>query len=124
LITGLPGNGLTEVYGDWLERQASFLRQRFQARPFSFDDGPLIYALKSGAQVRGFVFLNQRNRLILGERKYADLQSVVFVSSAGAVEASYTIVAFNPKTSAPEQPPVCQAEQHTATGTLLICGTY
>lgn len=124
LITGLPGNGLEELYTDQLERQAQFLRQRFQARPFSFDEGPLIYALKLGQELQGFVFLNQRNRLTLGERKYADLQSVVFISTAGAIEANYTLVAFNPKTSAPDQWPVCTREAHAGLADLLICGDY
>lgn len=124
LITGLPGNGVTEAYGDYLEGLQHFLRSRFQARPFAFDDGPLIYAVHQGQTLLGFVFQNQRNRLILGERKYADLQSMVLVSSNREILASYTVVGFNPKTAAPDQLPVYSQEDHGDLGSLFIFGEY
>jgi hypothetical protein len=124
LITGLPGNGVTEAYGDHLEGLQQFLRSRFQARPFAFDDGPLIYAVHQGQTLLGFVFQNQRNRLILGERKYADVQSMVLVSSSREILASYTVVGFNPKTAAPDQLPVYSQEDHGNLGSLFIFGEY
>ncbi len=124
LITGLPGNGVTEAYGDYLDGLQNFLRSRFQARPFAFDDGPLIYAVHQGQTLLGFVFQNQRNRLVLGERKYADVQSMVMVSSSREILASYTLVGFNPKTAAPEQLPEYNQEDHGALGSLFIFGEF
>lgn len=124
LITGLPGNGVTEAYGDYLEGLQNFLRSRFQARPFEFDDGPLIYAVNQGQTLLGFVFQNQRNRLILGERKYADVQSMVVVSAQREILGAYTLVGFNPKTPASDQPPVYDHEDQGALGSLFIFGEY
>jgi len=124
LISGLPGNGVTEAYGDFLEAQTRFLKSRFQARPFEFDDGPLIYAVHYAGQLQGFVFLNQRNRLILGERKYADLQSVVYVSTEREILASYTLVGFNPKTPDPLTPPAYTREDQDTLGSFFIYGEY
>jgi len=124
LITGLPGNGVTEAYGDYLDGLQNFLRSRFQARPFQFDDGPLIYAVHQGQSLLGFVFQNQRNRLILGERKYADVQSMVLVSSSREILGTYTLVGFNPKTTAPDQAPVYTQEDHGSLGQLFIFGEY
>jgi hypothetical protein len=124
LITGLPGNGVTEAYGDYLDNLSGFLSSRFQARPFSFDDGPLIYAVHQGQTLLGFVFLNQRNRLILGERKYADVQSVVMVSAQREILATYTLVGFNPKTNSPADPPVYTRETQGELGELFIFGEY
>lgn len=124
LITGLPGNGVTEAYGEYLENLQRFLRARFQARPFEFDDGPLIYAVHQGAQLLGFVFQNQRNRLILGERKYADVQSMVMVSAEREILGAYTLVGFNPKTSEPSQVPTYRPEDQGRLGTLFIFGEY
>lgn len=122
LITGLPGQGVTEAYEEYLEGLAAFLRRRFQAQPFDFDDGPLIYALHLKGQLQGFVFLNQRNRLILGERKYADLQSVVLMSSEREILARYTLVGFNPKTPEPAALPVYTREFHEPWGDVFIFG--
>lgn len=122
LITGLPGQGVTETYEKYLEGLADFLRRRFQARPFQWDDSPLIYALHLKGTLQGFIFLNQRNRLILGERKYADLQSVVLINPRREMLASYTLVGFNPKTPSPTAVPVYTQELHVPWGHLFIFG--
>lgn len=99
LITGLPPEHITRTYGLQLERLARHLSYRFQAKTMVFDDGPLIYALTTAQdQLMGFVFFNQRNLLTLGERKYADVQSVMLIDTRGQVQGAYTLAAFNPKT--------------------------
>lgn len=105
LLMGVPGNGVDVAYGDYLEHLQDHLRARYQARPFSFDDGPLIFAVHEGDAVTGFVFTNQGNRLVLGDRKYADVQSVVHVSAEAEVLAAYTLIGFNEKTASPTSAP-------------------
>lgn len=121
LITGLPGQGVTEAYGDYLEGLSRHLRERFQARPLEFDDGPLVYAVEYQGQLQGFVFFNQRNRLVLGERKYGDVQNVALFASDRRLLGAYTLVGFNPKTSA-QAPPAYEIETHPQFGTLASFG--
>jgi hypothetical protein len=102
LITGLPGDGVTDAYAEFMGHLEERLAGQYHARPFSFDDGPIIYAVHEGESVTGYVFTNQGNRLVLGDRKYADVQSVVVVSTECDVAASYTLIGFNPKTTGPD----------------------
>ena len=122
LITGLPGGGVTEAYSDLLEALAAQLRSRYQARPFAFDDAPLVYALNHQGQLQGFVFFNQGNRLILGERKYADVQSVVLFSPQRRLLAAYTLIGFNPKTPETATDPVYRIETDPRLGELVEFG--
>lgn len=124
LITGLPSEAVVSAYADFLEGLTAYLRYRYQARPFSFDDGPLVYALHFQKQLQGFVFLNQRNIMELGERKYADLQSVVVIAPNRELLGAYTLVGFNPKTSSPQSNPVLQSDSHPEFGTLVTFGEY
>lgn len=122
LLTGLPGGNVTEAYGDFLERLGSYLQRRYQARPFAFDDAPIVFALQDGEEPVGFLFTNQRNRLVLGDRKYADVQSVAFVAPDGELSATYTLLGFNEKTSAPDKAPVYAIEEDDRFGTLVQFG--
>lgn len=122
LITGLPGEGVIEAYEAYAEGLAQYLRSRYQARPFSFDDGPLVYAIHVGGQLQGFAFFNQGNRLILGERKYADVQSVAVISSQRKLLGAYTLIGFNPKTAGPDQEPAYQVETDSRFGELVQFG--
>lgn len=122
LITGLPGQGVTERYGDYLEGLTKYLSYRYQAKPIEFDDGPLIYAIHYQGSLQGFAFMNQRNRLILGERKYADVQNVAIVSTDRRLLGSYTVIGFNPKTGGAAQSPVYQVENHAEFGSLVQLG--
>lgn len=122
LITGLPGQGVTERYGDYLEGLTKYLSYRYQAKPIEFDDGPLIYAIHHQGTLQGFAFMNQRNRLILGERKYADVQNVAIVSTDRRLLGSYTVVGFNPKTGGAAQSPVYHVENHAEFGSLVQLG--
>lgn len=122
LVTGLPGQGVTEAYEAYMEGLGEYLRARYQARPFAFDDGPLVYAIHYGGALQGFVFLNQGNRLILGERKYADVQSVALFSPQRKLLAAYTLIGFNPKTTQAEVDPVWQSESDARFGSLVQFG--
>lgn len=125
LITGLPPEHITSSYGDQLDRLERFLRYRFQAQAMTFDDGPLIYALTTPQdQLLGFVFFNQRNILTLGERKYADVQSVVLIDTQGAVQGAYTIIAFNPKTAQANSTLSYQIEAPENLGQLALLGDF
>lgn len=120
LITGLPGNGVVERYSDYMDGLADYLRYRFQSQPLAWDDAPLVYALNQNGEPLAFVFCNQRNRLVLGERKYADVQSVVVVSPQQGVQGSYTIIGFNPKTPSVGAPPSYSIENHPDFGPLAV----
>jgi hypothetical protein len=125
LITGLPAEHITNAYGDQLERLGQYLHYRFQAQPITFDDGPLIYALNTPQdELLGFVFFNQRNILTLGERKYADVQSVVLVDTQGEVQGAYTVVAFNPKTTQANSALNYQIETPEDLGQLALLGEF
>lgn len=124
LITGLPSEAVVSAYADFLEGLTAYLRYRYQAKPFSFDDGPLVYALHFQKQLQGFVFLNQRNIMELGERKYADLQSVVVIAPNRELLGAYTLVGFNPKTSSPQSNPVLQSDSHPEFGQFVTLGEY
>lgn len=100
LIQGLPPESFLRPYERHLDSLARILRSRYQAQPIEFDDAPLIYAVELNQELQGFVFFNQRNILRLGERKYADLQSVAFVDLDRQVAAAYTLLGFNPKATA------------------------
>ncbi|MGV3526354.1 MAG: hypothetical protein ACO1RX_19195 [Candidatus Sericytochromatia bacterium] len=122
LITGLPGNGVVERYSEYMDGLGDYLRYRFQSQPLAWDDAPLVYALNQNGEPQAFVFCNQRNRLVLGERKYADVQSVVVVSPQQGVQGSYTIIGFNPKTPAVGAPPRYSIENHPDFGPLAVAG--
>lgn len=122
LITGLPGDGVVERYSDYMDGLGDYLRYRFQGQPLAWDDAPLVYALKQQGEALAFVFCNQRNRLVLGERKYADVQSVVVVSPRRGVLGSYTILGFNPKTPSVNAPPSYTVENHPDFGPLAVTG--
>lgn len=122
LMTGLPGAGATDAYGEFLEHLGGYLQRRYPARPFTFDDAPIVFALQDGEEPVGFLFTNQRNHLVLGERKYADVQSVAFVTPEGAIAGAYTLVGFNQKTAAPTTGPVYEIEADERFGTLVQFG--
>lgn len=122
LLTGLPGGQVTEAYGDFLERLGTYLQRRYQARPFTFDDTPLVFVLQEGDEPVGFLFTNQRNHLVLGDRKYADVQSVAFVAPDGEVLGAYTLIGFNAKTVSPGAAPTYVIEQDERHGTLVQFG--
>ena len=124
LITGLPGEGITDAYGRHLSGLADYLRYRYQSRPVQFDDGPLIYAVHQRETLLGFAFVNSRNLLVLGERKYADVQSVVLVGTQRQILGSYTLVAFNPKTSPDTSVPDYRISTHPEWGNLIECGEW
>lgn len=122
LILGLPGDGVVEAYEAYLNHLGERLRGRYQARPFSFDDAPLVFAVHRGEALEGFLFLNQGNRLVLGERKYADVQSVAFFGTDAERKASYTLIGFNRKTASSTSAPEYRREDDARFGALLEFG--
>lgn len=128
LMMGLPNEGVTRAYGDYLEALSHALSQRYQARPMSLNDSPLVYALTQtspqGDQLRAFVFCNQRNQLVLGERKYADVQSLVVLAPDHSLLGAYTLIGFNPKTASAQTAPSLKREEDPDFGTLIEFGEY
>lgn len=124
LVQGLPGGTVTNQYGRYLDRLGEHLRQRYNARPFQFDDVPHIFAVNQGGNLVGFLFTNQGNQLILGERKYADIQSVALFSPSGQRLCAYTLIGFNDKTVSPTSKPDYAIMDGTAWGPLVEFGDY
>lgn len=122
LVQGLPGGTVTNQYGRYLDRLAEHLRQRYDARPFQFDDVPHIFAVNRGGSSVGFLFTNQGNRLMLGERKYADIQSVALFSPSGQRLCAYTLIGFNDKTVSPTSKPDYAILDDTTWGPLVEFG--
>lgn len=122
LIFGVPGGGVADEYVDYMSHLETYLVQRYGARPFTFDDGPMIFALNRGAETLGFVFTNQGNRLVLGDRKYADVQSVVALSAEAELLGAYMLIGFNEKTESPESAPKYRFEDDKRFGTLVQFG--
>jgi hypothetical protein len=122
LLMGIPGNGVDETYSDFMTHLQDRLAQEYQARPFTWDDAPIIYAVHEGDAVTGYVFTNQGNRLVLGDRKYADVQSVVVVSDEAEVLAAYTLIGFNPKTTGANGQVDYRFEEDDTFGTLVEFG--
>lgn len=122
LLMGVPGDGVDEAYSDFMTHLQDRLARQYQARPFTWDDAPIIYAVHEGDAVTGYVFTNQGNRLVLGDRKYADVQSVVVVSTEAEVAAAYTLIGFNPKTTGANGQINYRFEQDEDFGTLVEFG--
>lgn len=122
LIFGLPGNGVAEAYGDYLDALAGALKQRYQAKPFNFDDTPTVLAVKQNGEALAFLFTNQGNRLVLGDRKYADVQSVALFSTDAMMLNAYTLVGFNQKTPSPSSAPTYDYQQLRGLGLLAQFG--
>jgi hypothetical protein len=117
---GLP-DPVEGSYGAYMDALAGQLRQRYDARPFGWND-PLPVAILENGQPTSFVLINQRNKLVLGERKYADIQSIACLTPGGQLAAAYTIVAFNAKTTGPGAAPRWRFENDGRFGALALCG--
>lgn len=122
LIFGLPGNGVSEAYGEYMDALAGKIRQRYQTKPFNFDDTPTVLAVKQNGEAIAFLFTNQGNRLILGDRKYADVQSVALFSTEAQLLNAYTLVGFNEKTASPTSLPTYEYQQLAGLGLLAQFG--
>jgi hypothetical protein len=122
LITGLPGNGVDDDYADYLSHLQDYLAQRYDGQPFAFDDAPLVFAVHQGDAVTGFVLMDQGNRLVLGDRKYADVQSVACYTAEAKLAAAYVVVGFNRKTAGPGAAPKWALERDQRFGLIARCG--
>jgi hypothetical protein len=121
-LTGLPGGGVTEAYEDYLNHWGERLQARFQARPFQFDDGPLVFAMVRADEPLGYVFCNQGSRLVLGDRKDADVQAVTAFAVDGRWLGGYTLLGFNAKTAGAGTDPTYRIETDSRFGTLAQIG--
>ncbi|MBC7543916.1 MAG: hypothetical protein H7338_14420 [Candidatus Sericytochromatia bacterium] len=122
LLTGLPGSGVTEAYGDFLGHLGEHLRQRYNVASYAFDDGPFVFAVTEANAPIGFVFCNQASRLVLGERKYADVQAVTALDMSGNILANYALIGFNAKTAGAEKNPIYRVDTETPFGSLIAFG--
>lgn len=103
LMQGLPPSQVLNAYGDRLEELARWLPSRFGARPFAWDEVPLCFVLEAGdGQPLAFALANHRNRLVLGERKAADVRHLALLSPQGQWLGSATLVGWDAKLPKPE----------------------
>lgn len=99
LITGMPPEYIANTYENYLERQLKpALRTVYKVDTNISSDDIFPYAVYANDQVQGFCFITNRGIVRLGDRKYADLQTVTFISTENQIDAKYAVVAFNPKT--------------------------
>lgn len=102
LMQGLPPAQVLRAYGDRLEALARWLPARHGARPFAWDEVPLCFVLEAGdGKPLAFALANHRNRLVLGERKAADVRQLSLLSPEGAYLASATLVGWDAKLAQP-----------------------
>ena len=106
LITGLPQEYIVNAYENYLERNIKdVIKQLYRPQNIKFDsENVFIYAVHNGAQLDSFFFESHHNFIILGERKYADLQIGIAISTEAEIKSNYMIVGFNPKTPLNTQP--------------------
>ncbi len=105
LLLSSPPAHVVEAHETALTRLGRHLEARYDARPFEMGSDTIVFSIERGAESLGYVTLDQRDRLVLGDRKYADVQAVVAYDLAGEVLAGYSLVGFNQKTQGANAPP-------------------
>lgn len=105
LITGLPPEYIINTYERYTDNLKNTLDKIYDPKTinFSFED-VLIFAIHYNQEVIGFYFDSHFNKLVLGERKYADLTIGAIVSIDNELKAQYALVGFNPKTELNKDP--------------------
>jgi hypothetical protein len=98
LLLSSPPAHVDEAYGRLMARLAKHLADRYDARPTNLLEDVTPFTIERAEGSLGYVFCSQRNTLVLGDRKYADVQVVTVMGRDGALLAGYTLVGFNEKT--------------------------
>lgn len=103
LMQGLPPSEVLAPYARRMEALASGLQRHYGARPFTWDEVPLCFVLEQGeGAALAFVLANHRNRLVLGERKAADVRQLMAFGPQGQLLGSATLLGWDPKLPDPQ----------------------
>lgn len=105
LIMGLPPEHIINTFEEYTNSLNENLKRFYQPQKIniSFED-VFIYAIHNNGEVIGFFFESHGNKVILGERKYADMQIGLMVASDNTIKGNYSLVEFNPKTKINQEP--------------------
>lgn len=98
LFVSSPPAHVVEAHGRLIDRMARHLSDRYDARPFELGSDALAFSLEHAGSTVAYVVCDQRDQLVLGDRKYADVQVVTVFGLDGSVLAGYALVGFNEKT--------------------------
>lgn len=98
LITGMPPEYIVNTFENYIERELKPVIKMVYKRDITISDDVFPYAVYQNNDIKGFLFLNNRNTLVLGERKYADMQLATFIDSENNVVGKMALIGFNPKT--------------------------
>ncbi|MFN8674179.1 MAG: hypothetical protein U0457_19115 [Candidatus Sericytochromatia bacterium] len=105
LIQGLPPELLLRSFEDFTENLKNTLKMVYRPQKTTIsEDDVFIYAIHNNGELQGFFFESHANKVVLGERKYADMQIGVFINNQGEILSNYTLVAFNPKVKVNSKP--------------------
>lgn len=105
LIQGLPSEEIVNTFSNYIDDLTNNLKKNYNPQTINISsDDVFIYAIHFNGAVTGFFFESHANKVILGDRKYADLQVGVFVSSDNKIKGNYSLVEFNPKTKVNSDP--------------------
>lgn len=105
LIQGLPPQSVLNSFSEYAEALKNVLKMVYRPQQTKISEEDIfVYAIKLDGEVKGFFFESHFNKVILGERKYADMQIGLLVSNEAEIQADYSIVAFNPKTKIKQNP--------------------
>lgn len=105
LIQGLPPQNILSSFNDYTEGLKNVLKMVYRPKEIKIsEDDIFVYAIKLDGETKAFFFESHFNKVILGERKYADMQIGVAISNDNKIKADYSIVAFNPKTKLNQDP--------------------
>lgn len=104
LIVSAPPAHVDEAHGRLAERMARHLSDRYDARPFEIGSDALAFSVEHDGATVGYVVCDQRDQLVLGDRKYADVQLVTVLGLGGELLAGYALVGFNEKTQGMNAP--------------------
>lgn len=124
LMMGLPPSHVVSAYERAMAAQGRHLERRYDAREFELGADVTPFAVLAGGEAVAYVLCDQRNRLVLGDRKYADVQTVTALGLDGAVLAGYTLVGFNEKTTGADAAPRYRVHDDAPVGPIFEFGDY
>lgn len=102
-VSTVPAH-IDEAHSRLTDRMARHLSDRYDARPFEIGADALAFSVEHDGATVGYVICDQRDQLVLGDRKYADVQMVTVLGLDGDVLAGYSLVGFNEKTQGMNAP--------------------
>lgn len=104
LITGMPPEYIVNSLEEYIERQLKPSLKMIYKVDTNISDDIFPYAVYSNNEIKGFIFLISKNVLRLGDRKYADVQLITYISTENEVKGKLALVGFNPKSKVATPP--------------------